>query len=272
MESLSKKEEDELKKLKEKEIKDDISEEKPVIEEKKEIEEKEIGKLKEDKKKSLSFYERLFGETDETVLKKGSYIPPDKKMIQIAEEELTEYKEVREKLTDQIKRDKMKKDDEISSLKRDVSDRLKELEYIERSKEDKLSTEYRNLLRLKDELEKASQKKLDILQQREDLIEKKRRQDLDELNKLYEEYVERIQFHKNKDKYRYLLELINSYDGTSGSMMELKHRLQRLVEIDISEKRIRKRLSIRKEKQKRTRMKLRNPDRGVYSVKELLMN
>lgn len=280
MEEKSKQKESELNKIKQQEAQLDKQLDKEVVDkakdksEDKEQKDKLDDKEQKDKPKSKSLYERLFGTTQETVLKKGSYIPSDKKMIQVAEEELTEYKAVRDKLTEQIKTDKLRKADELGALKQNVTDKLKELEYIERSEKDKLSAEYSNLLRLKDELEKAGEKRLEMLKEREETIRKKRQQDLDELNKLYEEYIDKIQFHRGRDKNRYLLELINSYDGTSGSMMELKARLQRLVEIDISQKRIRRKLTSQKrraKREKRTRKKLRNPDRGVYSVKELLV-
>ena len=280
MEEKSKQKESELNKIKQQEAQLDKQLDKDVVDkakdksDDKEQKDKLDDKEQKDKPKSKSLYERLFGTTQETVLKKGSYIPSDKKMIQVAEEELTEYKAVRDKLTEQIKTDKLRKADELGALKQNVTDKLKELEYIERSEKDKLSAEYSNLLRLKDELEKAGEKRLEMLKEREETIRKKRQQDLDELNKLYEEYIDKIQFHRGRDKNRYLLELINSYDGTSGSMMELKARLQRLVEIDISQKRIRRKLTSQKrraKREKRTRKKLRNPDRGVYSVKELLV-
>jgi hypothetical protein len=280
MEEKSKQKESELNKIKQQEAQLDKQLDKDVVDkakdksDDKEQKDKLDDKEQKDKPKSKSLYERLFGTTQETVLKKGSYIPSDKKMIQVAEEELTEYKAVRDKLTEQIKTDKLRKADELGALKQNVTDKLKELEYIERSEKDKLSAEYSNLLRLKDELEKAGEKRLEMLKEREETIRKKRQQDLDELNKLYEEYIDKIQFHRGRDKNRYLLELINSYDGTSGSMMELKARLQRLVEVDISQKRIRRKLTSQKrraKREKRTRKKLRNPDRGVYSVKELLI-
>ena len=55
--------------------------------------------------------------------------------------------------------------------------------------------------------------------------------------------------------------------------MELKARLQRLVEVDISQDRIRKNLNMKKKKkEKRTKKKLHNPNRGIFAVKELLIS
>tara|TARA_Y100000389_G_scaffold129980_1_gene127392 strand:- start:3891 stop:7814 length:3924 start_codon:yes stop_codon:yes gene_type:complete len=237
------------------------------------VKDKEISK--EISKKSDSIYEKLFGETSDDVLKKGSYIPSDVKMIQVAEQELNEYKSIRDKLTDQIKKDKMIKAEQINSLRNDVKQRLKELEYIERSDKDNLTAEYRNLLRLKEELEKSGEERLSLIKQRQEVLDKKRDQDLEELNKIYEEYIDKIKYHKSTDKNRYLLDLVNSYDGTSGSMLELKARLQKLVELPISDKRLRNKLTQRKSiyrGKKRTRRKLKRPERGVYAIKDILLS
>lgn len=237
------------------------------------VKDKEISK--EISKKSDSIYEKLFGETSDDVLKKGSYIPSDVKMIQVAEQELNEYKSIRDKLTDQIKKDKMIKAEQINSLRNDVKQRLKELEYIERSDKDNLTAEYRNLLRLKEELEKSGEERLRLIKQRQEVLDKKREQDLEELNKIYEEYIDKIKYHKSTDKNRYLLDLVNSYDGTSGSMLELKARLQKLVELPISDKRLRSKFTQRKSiyrDKKRTRRKLKRPERGVYAIKDILLS
>jgi hypothetical protein len=245
---------------------------------------KDKDKTLKKQKKGLSLYERFFGKTDESVLKKGSYVPPDKKMIQIAEQELTEYKAVRDKLTSQLTKDKMMKGDQIRSIKQQVSDKLKQLEYGERSEKDKLSAEYRNLLHLKEELEKSGEKQLQLSQEYRQRLESKRKQDLDELNKLYTKYVDKIQFHRGRDKSRYLLELIDQYDGSSGSMLELKRRLHDLVEVPVSD-RMRHQLTHRKREKgkerkkgsrgdrgrRKSHRKLRRPGRGVEAVKELLL-
>lgn len=254
---------------------------KESIKEKEEIKKDEIKKIKEDKKKEketkrkrLSLYERFFGKTDESVLKEGSYIPPDKKMLQIAEQELNEYKGIRDKLTEQIKLDKLRKSDQINFIKQEVTEKLKKIEYDERSKKDKLSAEYRNLIQLKEELEKAGKSQLKMLKEREELMDKKRKQDLDELNNLYLQYIQKIQQHSGENKNRYLLDLLNVYQGSSGSMLELKRKLQELVETPILSKG--KKLTSRKKKYrdrrvKRTKKKLKQPERGVEAIKELLL-
>ena len=214
--------------------------------------------------KTLSLYERIFGtseeakEAKESVVKEGDYIPADKRVLKIAEEELQEYKDTRKKLEEQIKTDKLRYQDKVIFLRNQLTDKLKDLEYLERGNKDKLKTQNQSIEQLKGELEEVATK-LRKKQHGINRKEQKYKKELTELNTILKVYSRRLRSKEISDKNRYLLESIHKYKGTSDSLSELRKRLEKLTEIPImvspAEKKTKKKSRKKKNRSKRSKRK-----------------
>ena len=222
------------------------------------------------------------GETDK------SYVPKDdasKQLISITNEELSELKLIEDKITKQLKEDKLKSKEYKLYLNKQYFNKLSKLEIKEKttkqfSREKKARLDY-----LKDQLDKSVADKLKYLDKDEPFLTKKISKDkkefdglrdiyIDKLNKAFKyEYKRMKKSYDNKFKQhnRILLDEINDYTGDNIYIIELLNNLRKLIDKPVMIHKGRMKTHKKKKKKRnRTIHKIKNPEKGVYSIIHML--
>jgi len=227
----------------------------------------------------------LFGKaTSEDIIdKKGfkSYTPTDRgarELISVTKQELVELRKSEEQLKKQIKQDKLNYMNRYAYLQKHLSNKLNEVNYLEKNTKQTSDSQVGNIQSLKDRLNVSAKSKLDIIRKKEDILEQKRQKDKLELNNLRDRYIEKLNKafkteykrmkysyeRKNKRQSRILFDLVRDYEGDNASILELLRLLKQEIDIPLM---IRgKRTHHKRRKKRRTIKRINNPEEGVYSL------
>ena len=135
----------------------------------------------------------LSSKPEDRLVTQDSYVKADSsKLIKITTDELSLLKGIEEKLTSQMKLDKQLYQTNKNRLKQLVIDKQREID-DKLSKERKKNTiKAENIQYQHDIMEKYYQEQNERLKQRNLMIEKKRKKDLDELTRFKKSYVRKL--------------------------------------------------------------------------------
>jgi hypothetical protein len=245
------------------------------------------GEVKEEEGILTKLSNLLFGkETDEDqVDAKGakSYTPVDrsaKELVSVTKQELVELRKTEERLEKQIKQDKLNYMTRYSYVQNLLAQKLKEVDYLEKNTKQTMDSQTGNLQYLRDKLNISVKSKLDIIHEKEKVIENKRLKDKLELDKIHDEYINKLNkaFNteykrmkysyetKHKKQKRILFDLVKDYKGDNASILELRKVLKHQMEIPlmVSGKRTfrRRRLPVVQ--------KIESPEDGVYALMDVI--
>ncbi len=235
-EENSKREQDELNKLKEQREKGTAPVKEPVVEKTKEDKPKE--KLTKDEK---SFYEMLFGKQEtKKFIKDYEYKPEDdKRTLKIDEDQLKQYKDYEKKVKSQKKDMSHMK----QNYKKQLTSLLKKIEYQERTKQDIYESKQRDIKRISDKIEKDSEKTLEII--------KEKKKQLKQIQKDIHEQQQLLKKTKlSPDNKKQIHRLLKKYDGTPESLSNIIKNLRLLTKKKKKEKKKNMRVKETKRKYK----------------------
>jgi len=235
-------------------------------------------------------YNLIFGKEVDKVEESGkkSYVPIDrgaKELVSVTKQELTELRKSEEELKETIKHDKLNYMTRYAYVQNALAHKLKELDYVEKNTTQKLETKASSISYLKDKLDMSAKSKLDIIREKERILETKRQRDKEELDDLRNTYIAKLnkafnyEYRRMKKSYdskhrkqkRILLDLVNDYTGANESIIELRRILKQQVEIPVM---VKERRTKRKGRHKkiRTHKKIKHPEDGVYALKDYLLS
>lgn len=207
--------------------------------------------------------------------------------VSISKRELYELKAVESRLKKQMVEDKIRMNDYRIFLNKQLSKKLDELESMEQLMKKKYKGEYVDIESLREKLNQSIGMKLKLLDEQEKILNSRRLKDKIELEKERTMFTEALKRELTKERNRLkqsysksltnqkriLLDQLKGNVGDNMWKQQLYNKLSMDIEDDtimVQKKRDRTYKKKKHIREKTHKKKFKNPDRGVYSVKDFL--